>query len=92
MNLLLSHNDHWYQESGVVLDCIDFFLKKSLTSDNDQILIDRVFVERKIPDLCPLSYYIPAEGRVLYGRKFPCELNISCTSTTAESRAKIWYQ
>ena len=22
----------------------------------------------------------------------PCELNISCTSTTAESRAKIWYQ
>ena len=21
-----------------------------------------------------------------------CELNISCTSTTAESRAKIWYQ
>ena len=22
----------------------------------------------------------------------PCELNISCTSTTTESRAKIWYQ
>ena len=22
----------------------------------------------------------------------PCELSISCTSTTAESRAKIWYQ
>ena len=22
----------------------------------------------------------------------PCKLNISCTSTTAESRAKIWYQ
>ena len=22
----------------------------------------------------------------------PCELNISCTSTTAESRVKIWYQ
>ena len=22
----------------------------------------------------------------------PCELNISCTSTTAESRTKIWYQ
>ena len=25
-------------------------------------------------------------------RRPPCELNISCTSTTAESRAKIWYQ
>ena len=25
-------------------------------------------------------------------RRFPCELDISCTSTTAESRAKIWYQ
>ena len=25
-------------------------------------------------------------------RRLPCELNISCTSTTAESRAKIWYQ
>ena len=25
-------------------------------------------------------------------RVFPCELDISCTSTTAESRAKIWYQ
>ena len=21
----------------------------------------------------------------------PCEVNLSCTSTTAESRAKIWY-
>ena len=25
-------------------------------------------------------------------RRLPCELAISCTSTTAESRAKIWYQ
>ena len=25
-------------------------------------------------------------------RRLPCELNISCTSTTVESRAKIWYQ
>ena len=25
-------------------------------------------------------------------KKPPCELNISCTSTTAESVAKIWYQ
>ena len=25
-------------------------------------------------------------------RSLPCEPNISCTSTTAESRAKIWYQ
>ena len=25
-------------------------------------------------------------------RETLCELNISCTSTTAESRAKIWYQ
>ena len=25
-------------------------------------------------------------------RKLPCELDISCTSTTAESRAKILYQ
>ena len=25
-------------------------------------------------------------------RRIPCELNVSCTSTTAESRAKIWYQ
>ena len=25
-------------------------------------------------------------------RRLPCELDISCTSTTAESRAKIWYQ
>ena len=24
-------------------------------------------------------------------RRFPCKLDISCTSTTAESRAKIWY-
>ena len=24
--------------------------------------------------------------------RLPCELDISCTSTTAESRAKIWYQ
>ena len=71
---------------------VSIFFKKSLTSDNDQILIDRVFLERKIPDHCPLLYYVPAEGRFLYGRKFPRELNISCTSTTAESWAKIWYQ
>ena len=25
-------------------------------------------------------------------RRLPCELDICCTSTTAESRAKIWYQ
>ena len=25
-------------------------------------------------------------------RRLQCELDISCTSTTAESRAKIWYQ
>ena len=25
-------------------------------------------------------------------RRLPCELDISCTLTTAESRAKIWYQ
>ena len=25
-------------------------------------------------------------------RRLPCKLDISCTSTTAESRAKIWYQ
>ena len=25
-------------------------------------------------------------------RRLPCELDISCTSITAESRAKIWYQ
>ena len=25
-------------------------------------------------------------------RRLPCELNISCTSTIAESKAKIWYQ
>ena len=25
-------------------------------------------------------------------RRLPCELDISCTSTTAESRANIWYQ
>ena len=25
-------------------------------------------------------------------RRLPCELAISCPSTTAESRAKIWYQ
>ena len=25
-------------------------------------------------------------------KHYPCELNISCTLTTAESRAKIWYQ
>ena len=24
--------------------------------------------------------------------RLPCELDFSCTSTTAESRAKIWYQ
>ena len=41
----------------MVFDCIVCFFN-SLTSDNDQILIDRVFVERKIPDLCPLSYNI----------------------------------
>ena len=26
------------------------------------------------------------------GRRLPCELDIICKSTTAESRAKIWYQ
>ena len=25
-------------------------------------------------------------------RRLLCELDISCTSTTAESRAKIWYR
>ena len=25
-------------------------------------------------------------------RRLPCELDISCTSTTEESRAKIWNQ
>ena len=25
-------------------------------------------------------------------RRLPCELDITCTPTTAESRAKIWYQ
>ena len=25
-------------------------------------------------------------------RRLPCELDTSCTSTTAESRANIWYQ
>ena len=25
-------------------------------------------------------------------RRLPCELDIFCTSTTAESRANIWYQ
>ena len=25
-------------------------------------------------------------------RRLQCKLDISCTSTTAESRAKIWYQ
>ena len=25
-------------------------------------------------------------------RRLPCELDISCTSTAAESRAKIWYK
>ena len=25
-------------------------------------------------------------------RRLPCELDIACISTTAESRAKIWYQ
>ena len=25
-------------------------------------------------------------------RRLPCELDISCTSTTLESRANIWYQ
>ena len=25
-------------------------------------------------------------------RRLPCELDISCTPTTAESRANIWYQ
>ena len=25
-------------------------------------------------------------------RRLPCELGISCTSKTTESRAKIWYQ
>ena len=25
-------------------------------------------------------------------RRLPCEFDISCTSTTAGSRAKIWYQ
>ena len=25
-------------------------------------------------------------------RRLPCKLDISCISTTVESRAKIWYQ
>ena len=32
-----------------------------------------------------------ADSRMVV-RRLPCELNISCTSTTAESRPKIWYQ
>ena len=31
-------------------------------------------------------------SRLAIVRRLPCELNSSCTSTTAESRAKIWYQ
>ena len=47
-----------------------------------------------------LSHWYPGSGvvldcidsRSLHHYLLPCELNISCTSTTAESRAKIWYQ
>ena len=37
----------------------------------------------------PTAYYIAFIALVRWP---PCELNISCTSTSAESRAKIWYQ
>ena len=37
-----------------------------------------------------ITIYWPTSQALV--RWHPCELNISCTSTTAESRAKIWYQ
>ena len=36
--------------------------------------------------------FLSPKKTVIRGYKSPCKLNISCTSTTAESRAKIWYQ
>ena len=35
--------------------------------------------------------YSPEMSPVGYLVVLACELNISCTSTTAEARAKIWY-
>ena len=47
---------------------------------------------RRIP-MCCLSCRSRQQQHLLQWLQWPpCELNISCTSTTAESRAKIWYQ
>ena len=46
--------------------------------------------------LCFIMVYylvsVPSLRYIALVRRPPCELNISCTSTTAESRVKIWFQ
>ena len=39
-----------------------------------------------------IRVFLHDERDIALVRRLPCELNISCTSTTAESRAKIRYQ
>ena len=50
--------------------------------------------EGKISELFACVNVLQQEEKInkLFHSPSPCELNISCTSTTAESRAKIWYQ
>ena len=47
------------------------------------ILVRVWYLIQSIPNLCLLLAIF---------RRLLCELNISCTSLTAESKAKIWYQ
>ena len=47
--------------------------------------------EDSVLNFCPIEVELNME-RSDIRRRLPCELDISCTSTTAVSRAKIWYQ
>ena len=48
-------------------------------------------LEDSVCDFGPIEVEIHMEHSDIH-RRLPCELGISCTSTTAESKAKIWYQ
>ena len=58
---------------------------------NLALAVDKVYqrniLSRQIFDALEVLFYF----NLIFQLK-SCELNISCTSTTAESRAKIWYQ
>ena len=47
--------------------------------------------EDSVWNFCQIEVEIHMEHSAIR-RRLPCELDISCNSATAESRAKIWYQ